>query len=133
MSKRVSNLEAAAPGLDSAGNYALIIPHGDTKREFLLTVDNNDNLYVCDDGIIYRLDATGKPTTHFAISQPGAGQVIHPADMTVDKNGNLYIVDERAHRVVQYGTDGKFVRTFGVYGNGDGELMSPTQGSLSER
>ncbi|MYI94075.1 hypothetical protein F4083_07075 [Candidatus Poribacteria bacterium] len=125
LSKRVNNLEAAAPGLDSEGNYALIIPHGDTKREFLLAVDNNDTLYVCDDGIIYRLDATGKPTTHFAISQPGAGQVIHPADMTVDKNGNLYIVDERAHRVVQYGSDGKFIRTFGVYGDGDGEFMSP--------
>ncbi len=125
LSKRVNNLEVAAPGLDSAGNYALIIPHGDTKREFLLVVDTNDNLYVCDDGIIYKLDATGKPTTHLAISQPGVGQVIHPADMTVDTNGNLYIVDESAHRVVQYGSDGKFIRTFGAYGNGAGEFMSP--------
>lgn len=125
LSKSVNNLQAAAPGLDSEGNYALIIPHGDTKREFLLAVDIHNNLSVCDDGIIYRLDATGKPTTHFAISQPGAGQVIHPVDMTVDSNGNLYIVDEKAHRVVQYGSDGKYIRAFGTYGDGEGRFMSP--------
>ena len=125
LSKKAENLEAAAPGLDSEGKYALIIPHGDTKREFLLAVDINNNLSVCDDGIIYRLDAAGKPTTHFAISRPGAGQVIHPADMTVDRKGNLYIVDEKAHRVVQYGSDGKFIRVFGAYGEGEGQFISP--------
>lgn len=125
LSKSVNNLQAAAPGLDSEGNYALIVPHGDTKREFLLAVDVHNNLYVCDDGIIYKLDANGKSTTHFAISQPGAGQVIHPADMTVDNNGNLYIVDEKAHRIVQYGSDGKYIRAFGAYGDSDGQFISP--------
>ena len=45
--------------------------------------------------------------------------------MTVDKHGNLYIVDERAHRVVQYNSDGKYIRTFGVYGDGEAQFQRP--------
>ncbi len=123
--KRIDNLEAAAPGLDSDGKYALIIPQGDTKRDFLLTIDAQHNLYVYDDGSIYKLDANGKPILRFEISQPGVGQVFQPADMTVDKSGNLYIVDEKGHRVVKYNPDGKFVLAFGEYGDADREFIAP--------
>lgn len=123
--KRIENLEAAAPGLDSDGKYALIIPQGDTTRDFLLAIDAEDNLYVYDDGFIHKLDTNGKPILKFEISQPGVGQVIHPADMTVDKSGNLYIVDEKGHRVVKYNPDGKFVLTFGEYGDADREFITP--------
>ena len=61
-SKRIARLEAASPGLDADGNYALIIPQGDTKRNFLLTIDVHGNLYVCDNGksnkLIFKLDVT---------------------------------------------------------------------------
>ena len=135
-SRRIENLEAAVPGLDGDGKYAFIIPHGDTKRNFLLTIDNQNNLYVYDDGSIHKFDAVGQPIIQFAISQPGVGQVIHPSDMTVDIKGNLYIVDEKGHRVVKYNPDGKFVLSFGQYGDADRELISPfrittlTDGSL---
>ncbi len=124
-SKRLNNLEAAAPGLDSDGKYALIIPHGDTKREFLLSVDGQNNLYVYDDGLIYKLDVSGKPIARYAIAQPGAGQAIHAVDMTVDKAGNLYIVDEKGHRVVKYSSEGKFLRAFGEYGDAGGQFTAP--------
>lgn len=124
-SKRLNNLEAAAPGLDSDGKYALIIPHGDTKREFLLSVDGQNNLYVYDDGLIYKLDVNGKPIARYAIAQPGAGQAIQPADMTVDKAGNFYIVDAKGHRVVKYSSEGKFLRAFGEYGDADGQFITP--------
>lgn len=124
-SKRIDNIEFAAPGLDSDGNYALIIPHGDTKREFLLTVDDQNNLYVYDDGTINKFNAEGRPLNRFAITQPGVGQVIHPADMTVDNKGCLYIVDEIGHRVVKYNPDGKFVLSFGQYGDADRQFVSP--------
>ncbi len=124
-SKRLNNLEAAAPGLDSDGKYALIIPHGDTKREFLLSIDDQNNLYVYDDGLIYKLDSNGKPIARYAIAQPGAGQAIQPADMTVDKAGNLYIVDEKGHQVVQYSAEGKFLRAFGEYGDAGGQFIAP--------
>lgn len=126
-SKRLDNLEVAVPALDSEGKYALIIPHGDTNRQFLLTVDSLDNLYVYDDGLIYKLDAEGKPIIRYSISQPGIGQVIQPSALTVDKEGNLYIVDEKGHRVLKYSVDGKYSLTFGEYGDKDGQFISPFQ------
>lgn len=124
-SKRIDNLESAAPGLDSVGKYALLIPQGDTKRNFLLTVDTHHNLHVYDDGSIYKLDANGKHILRYAIAQPRVGQVIHPVDMTVDKTGNLYIVDEKGHRVVKYSPEGKFLHAFGEYGDAAGQFVAP--------
>lgn len=124
-SKRLDNLEAAAPGLDSDGKYALIIPHGDIKREFLLAVDAHNFLYIYNDGLIHILDSNGKLFVRYPIAQPGIGQVIHTADMTVDKAGNLYIVDEKGHRVIKYSSDGKFLNAFGEYGDKGGQFISP--------
>ena len=124
-SKRIAPLEAAAPGLDAEGNYALIIPQGDTKREFLLTVGTNGNLYVCDGGTVYKLDSEGKPVAEYALAQPGTGRLVHPIDITADKRGNLYVVDEKGHRVLKYGNDGEFLRTFGGYGDGGGQFIAP--------
>ena len=70
-SKRLDTLEAAAPGLDDDGKYALIIPNGDTNRNSLLTIDSQDNLYICDDGLIYKLESDGILIRKFPISQPG--------------------------------------------------------------
>lgn len=123
--KRIENLEAAAPGLDSDGKYALIIPQGDTNRDFLLTIDSEDNLYVYDDGSIHKLDVNGRPILRFEVSQPGVGQVIHATEMTVDTSGNLYVADEKGHRVVKFNPDGKFVLAFGNYGDTDGKFIAP--------
>ncbi len=124
-SQRIARLEAAAPGLDGEGNYALIIPQGDTKREFLLTVDTNGNLYVCDGGTIYKLNIEGKPIAHHALKQPGTGRLVHPVDITADKHGNLYVVDEKGHRVLKYGADGEFLSSFGEYGDNGGQFIAP--------
>ncbi len=124
-SKRIENLEAAAPGLDSDGKYALIIPQGDTKGNFLLAIDTEHHLYVCDGSSIRKLDADGKPILRFEVSQPGVGQVVLPVDMTVDKSGNLYVVDAKGHRVVKFNSDGKFVLAFGEYGDADREFIAP--------
>ena len=124
-SQRIAPLETAAPGLDAEGNYALIIPQGDTKREFLLTVDTNGNLYVCDDGAIYKLNSEGKPIAHYALAQPGTGRLVHPVDITADKHGHLYVVDEKGHRVLKYSPDGEFLSAFGKYGDGPGQFIAP--------
>lgn len=130
-SKRKARLASASPGLDADGNYALIIPQGDTKRNFLLTVDVHGNLYVCDGGgknkLIFKLDENGKPVGRYPLAQPGAGHLIYPVDMTVDKTGNLYIVDEKGHRVLKYSADGKFLQAFGEYGDAPGEFIAPFQ------
>ncbi|MYH79858.1 hypothetical protein F4009_20590 [Candidatus Poribacteria bacterium] len=124
-SQRVAPLEAASPGLDADGNYALIIPQGDTKRAFLLTVDANGNLYVCDDETVYKLSSEGEPIARYPLAQPGTGRLVHPVDMTVDAAGNLYVVDEKGHRVLKYSTEGTFWRAFGEYGDAAGQFIAP--------
>lgn len=130
-SKRMAPLEAASPGLDADGNYILIIPQGDTKRNFLLTVDGYGNLYVCDAGgrnkRIFKLDANGKPLARYPLRQSGTGDLIYPVDITVDKAGNFYIVDEKGHRVLKYGADGEFLKAFGEYGDAVGQFIEPFQ------
>ena len=125
LTKRIGTLEAAAPALDAEGNYALIIPQGDTQRSLLLTVNGEGTIYVFDNGYIYKLDADGNPVGTFTTSQPSAGQLDKAADMTVDREGNLYIVDQAAHRVLKYDSDGQFLLSFGEYGDRAGQFMSP--------
>ena len=129
LTQRIKPLEAAAPGLDADGNYALIIPQGDTKRDFLLATDAQNNLYVCDSDVpnrlIIKLNANGKTIARYFLDQPGAGYIAQPADMAVDKVGNLYVVDEKGHRVLKYSADGKFERAFGRYGDAAGEFIAP--------
>ena len=124
-SQRIAPLETASPGLDAEGNYALIIPQGDTKRNFLLSVDTNGNLYVCDSGIVYKLSSEGEAVSRYSLAQPGTGHLVHPVDMTVDEHGNLYVVDEKGHRVLKYSADGKFLSAFGEYGDAGGQFIAP--------
>ena len=125
LTKRIGTLEAAAPALDAEGNYALIIPQGDTQRSLLLTVDDEGRIYVFDNGFIYKLDADGNPAGTFVTSQPSAGQLDKAADITVDREGNLYIVDQAAHRVLKYDREGQFLLSFGEYGDRAGQFISP--------
>ena len=125
LTKRIGTFEAAAPALDAEGNYALIIPQGDTERSLLLTVDDEGYIYVFDNGTIYKLDVDGNAVGTFTTSQPSAGQLGTAADMTVDREGNLYIVDKAAHRVLKYDRDGQFLLSFGGYGDRVGQFISP--------
>ena len=125
LTKRIGTLEAAVPALDAEGNYALIIPQGDTQRSLLLTVDGEGYIYVFDNGYIYKLDRTGSLVATFATAQPSAGQLSKPADMTVGREGNFYIVDAEAHRVLKYDRDGQFLLSFGEYGDRAGQFISP--------
>ena len=130
-SKRIARLEAASPGLDADGNYVLIIPQGDTKRNFLLTIDVHGNLYVCDSGVsnklIFKLDVNGEPVARYPLAQPGVGHFLYPVDITVDKAGNFYIVDEKGHRVLKYSAAGEFLHAFGEYGDAGGQFIAPFQ------
>lgn len=124
-SQRIASLEGASPGLDAEGNYALIIPQGDTKRAFLLTVDADGNIYVCDSGTVHKLSPEGETVARYPLAQRGAGHRVHPVDMTVDKTGNVFIVDEKGHRVLKYSAEGTFLSAFGEYGDGAGQFIAP--------
>ena len=125
LTRQMKSLESAVPGLDAMGNYALIIPQGDVKRSFLLTIDQHGLIYVLDTGVIHKLDTDGRAIATYPVSQPHVGQVIKAVDMTVDGDGNLYLVDKAAHRVLKYDSDGNFLMAFGEYGDRAGQFVLP--------
>ena len=49
-----------------------------------------------------------------------------PTGLTVGPDGNLYVADTHYHRVLVYTPQGKLVRQFGRFGEGDGEFIYPT-------
>lgn len=50
---------------------------------------------------------------------------LRPMSMDIDKDGNIYILDQYSSSVKKYSNDGEFIRSFGRQGNGPGELMYP--------
>jgi sugar lactone lactonase YvrE len=49
----------------------------------------------------------------------------YPADVTVDGDGDIYILDAANARIQKFGSDGKFVATIGRKGQGPGEFIFP--------
>ena len=139
LTKRLKNLELAAPGLDEEGNYALIIPQGKTDRKFLIAVDAQDGIYVLDkdEAKIYKIPPSplsqrgekggfeGKLTLSFGSHGSGEGQFNQASDIDVDSKGNLYVADTQNHRIVKFDAEGKFVKHFGEYGDENGQLHAP--------
>ena len=125
LSRHPDLLLNAYPSLDTDGNYALFVPQGSTGRPFHICIDQDENIYVSDDEEIHKFSADGKPVWLAKTAQAGVGQVIEIGDMAVDSKGNLYLLDQKAHRVIKYDTSGKFQLSFGCYGDRPGELIQP--------
>lgn len=51
----------------------------------------------------------------------GTGPFDHPAVVTMDARGNLYVL-ESSHKILKYDKAGNFVTKWGSYGSGDGEF-----------
>ena len=49
----------------------------------------------------------------------------YPADVAVDKAGNIYILDAANARIQKFGPDGKYLATIGRKGQGPGEFVFP--------
>ncbi|MCP4723616.1 MAG: 6-bladed beta-propeller [bacterium] len=48
-----------------------------------------------------------------------------PADVVVDKEGNVYILDSGNYEIKKFSPDGKFMYTIGEKGQGPGEFIDP--------
>ena len=55
----------------------------------------------------------------------GDGELNLPRDATLDKQGNLYVVDGGNFRVQVFGPEGEFLRSFGSIGRQSGQLARP--------
>ena len=71
----------------------------------------NGDIYVSDGYGNSRIHVyTGSGEYKFSWGSPGivAGQFIHPHNIAIDSNANVYVVDREAHRIQIFDTDRKF-------------------------
>lgn len=70
---------------------------------------------------------TGKHLLDFGTRGTGPGQLNLPRDVTIGKDGLLYVVDGGNFRVEVFRPDGTFVQTFGAVGRQGGQFSRPKE------
>lgn len=77
---------------------------------------------------IPRPELLTEPTfaSSFATNGSGDGQLKSPADVAVDTQGNLWIVDKSNNRIEKFDSSGKYLAKFGSLGAGNGQFNRPT-------
>ena len=48
-----------------------------------------------------------------------------PSDITVDEEGNVYVLDSGNHRIQKFDSEGNFLASFGRHGQGPGDFQYP--------
>lgn len=120
---------------DQDGNFLRKLGGKDWfERPSSVTIDpRGDRLYVIDVGGVksdlHRVrvfdPVSGKHLFDFGTRGGGPGEFNFPYDITLGKEGNLYLLDTGNFRVQVFDRDGKFLRTFGEIGSQIGGLARP--------
>jgi tripartite motif-containing protein 71 len=63
----------------------------------------------------------------------GNGQMKAPADVAVDTQGNVWVVDKSNNRIEKFDAAGKFVAAYGSAGAGNGQFNRPTAIALTAK
>ena len=85
---------------------------------------HNHRVYVCDrdNGRVQVFDSNLNFVQSFG---DGPDQLEKPGDIDFDSQGNVYVVDYEKDQVVVFSEDGQYLRHFGQWGEGKGELGGP--------
>lgn len=70
---------------------------------------------------------TGEHLLDFGTRGTGPGELNLPRDVTIGKDGLLYVVDGGNFRVQVFRPDGSFVKTFGAIGRRSGQFSRPKE------
>ncbi len=113
---------------DINGNYVSTpIAVGQTGwASFHIHVDENDNIYVSNEGgvVVYTTDGTYVRT--IGTGGSGDGQFNQARGVATASNGNIYVADMANSRVQVFDPSGTYLFQFGTLGTADGEFDSPT-------
>ena len=101
---------------------------GNCTWPFGIAVDNDrDIVYVSDDwtNTISVFDTSGKFLRKWGKPGSGDGELMRPAGLAVEKNGNVIVVDSGNNRLQVFTPEGQFVGKCGSAGSGDGQFNQP--------
>ena len=110
--------------LHSWGANYFIMPHG-------LSVDKENNIWVTDVGLhqIFKFSHDGKLLMKLGVAKVPGNDAAHfnlPTDIAVADNGSFYVSDGYGNsRVVKFSSSGKYIKSWGTYGNKPGEFIIP--------
>ena len=117
------------------GSLARSIPIASNRRYPRdLVLDENGTIYVAERYAVTCLDnngsfkwRTGKNATisNYGSNGSGDGEFYNAFGITIGTDKNLYVCDNRNHRIQVLDRNGSFVRKFGSYGSAPGQLREP--------
>jgi streptogramin lyase len=100
-----------------------------------LAVDPQGNVYIANhrthDHHIQKFDSHGQLLAEWGSGGSGDGQIgaganSGPEDLTVDRQGNVYVADKVNGRIEKFDTNGHFLATIGTPGTeGQGQISAP--------
>ncbi|MBM3525409.1 MAG: hypothetical protein FJX57_20870, partial [Alphaproteobacteria bacterium] len=102
-------------------------------------VDRRDNVWVTDLGRHVVMKFSPKGTLSMTLGtydKPGESpsNFYAPSSVAVGRSGAVYVADGYGNsRIVQFGPDGRFIRTWGKKGSGRGEFDTPHCVALDDR
>ncbi|NLF95801.1 MAG: 6-bladed beta-propeller [Candidatus Riflebacteria bacterium] len=114
-----------------------IVPDTDELNTFFtrLAVDReNELIYALDseDCSIAVFDLFGNFRQRIGSRGSGSGQLLDPAGMAIDDEGNIAVVDTGNARVVVFSPEGQQLLVFGAYGTGPGQFRSPQRIAIDD-
>jgi tripartite motif-containing protein 71 len=126
----VNKVYVAGPGEEELLDEFFEYGEGDGKCvwPFGVAVDNDrDHLYCSDEwtNTISVFDTSGKFIRKWGTTGSGDGELLRPAGLAVEKNGNVIVADSGNNRLQVFTPEGRFVGKCGKAGSGEGELNQP--------
>jgi DNA-binding beta-propeller fold protein YncE len=108
-------------GSEGSGDGHFHFIYGDPSHNLALgavAVDGQGNVYVADGGNarIQKFDGKGNFLTKWSSLGNDDGQFTRPMDLTVDEDGNVYVIDDRSTprgRIQKFDSEGNFLARFG--------------------
>jgi DNA-binding beta-propeller fold protein YncE len=75
---------------------------------------------------------TGEKLSEIGKRGDKPGELNLPRDVSVDKDGSLYVVDSGNFRIEKFSPEGKFISTFGSIGRMSGQFSRPKEAALDK-